>query len=102
VAPGALLIATRSAFDGPINASGAAGLFLANNTVVGPLRVSGSAGVLVASNQVTGPVEVSNNGDDAALVLANTVVGPLRCAGNSTAPRNLGIANSVTGPKDGQ
>jgi len=102
VAPGALLIATRSAFDGPVNASGAAGVFLANNTVVGPLRVSGSAGVLVASNQVTGPVEVSNNRDNAALVLANTVVGPLRCAGNSTAPLNLGIANSVTGPKEGQ
>ncbi len=102
VKPGAVLIATRSTFNGPIHASGAAGIFLANNTVQGPVDISGTASVVVASTKVSGPVDLSKNGGDAPLFAGNTVSGPLKCSGNTSAPVNLGLKNSVQGPKNGQ
>ncbi|MFJ8578189.1 M14 family zinc carboxypeptidase [Micromonospora sp. NPDC093277] len=103
VQPGATLIATGSSFTGPVEANGAAGVFLTDSKVTGPVRITGASGpVVVADATVTGPVEVSNNRGGAPLLAGNTVTGPLSCGGNTAAPVNLELANSVTGPKSGQ
>ncbi|MCW3818084.1 M14 family zinc carboxypeptidase [Micromonospora sp. DR5-3] len=103
VRPGGTLIATGSSITGPVDASGAAGVFLTDTAVAGPVRVTQTDGpVVVVDTKVTGPVEVSGNRGEAPLVAANTVTGPLSCGGNTQAPVNLGLSNSVEGPKSGQ
>ncbi|MEV0806846.1 M14 family zinc carboxypeptidase [Micromonospora sp. NPDC050200] len=103
VRPGAALIATGSSIIGPVDASGAAGVFLTDSAVEGPVRIAETSGpVVVVDATVTGPVEVSDNRGDAPLVAASTVTGPLHCGGNASAPVDLGLGNSVQGPKTGQ
>lgn len=103
VRPGGTLIATGSSLGGPVEATDAAGVFLTDSTVEGPVRIEGTSGpVVVVDATVAGPVDVSDTGGDEPLVAANTVAGPLRCDGNSSAPVNLGLSNSVQGPKTGQ
>ncbi|MFG2167369.1 M14 family zinc carboxypeptidase [Micromonospora chersina] len=103
VRAGGTLIATGSSITGPVDANGAAGVFLTDTSVEGPVRVAQSSGpVVIVDAKVTGPVDVSGNRGDAPLVAANTVTGPLSCGGNTQAPENLGLSNSVEGPKSGQ
>ncbi|WP_246001587.1 M14 family zinc carboxypeptidase [Allorhizocola rhizosphaerae] len=101
VQPGATLIATGTSFTGPITASEAAGVFLTASTVVGPVRITGTTGaVVVAANALTGQVRLADN--TSTLIAGNTITGPLQCSGNSPAPVNLEIPNTVTGPKTDQ
>ncbi|MER7892780.1 M14 family zinc carboxypeptidase [Micromonospora sp. NPDC094482] len=105
VRPGGALVATGSTVNGPIAATGAAGVMLADSTVNGPLRVTGTTGaVSVIDVTVTGPVDLSANttGTDTPLIAGSTVRGPLNCTANTPAPINLGIANTVQGPRANQ
>jgi hypothetical protein len=105
VKPGATLIATGTFFGGPVLATGAAGVFLTDSTVVGPVSISGTTGTaVVADTSVTGPVWLLNNRTTggAILVAGNTVAGTLRCVGNTPDPVNIEFPNTVKGPKTGQ
>jgi Zinc carboxypeptidase len=105
VKAGATLIATGTAFGGPIRATGAAGVFLTSSTVDGPVWISGTTGAaVIADNAVDAPVQLLDNSTTggAVLVAGNTVLGPLWCSGNTPAPVNLEIANSVEGPRTDQ
>jgi hypothetical protein len=105
VGPGATLIATGTSIVGPVTATEAAGVFLTDSRVVGPVRISRTSGaVVVAGSTVAGVVQLSDNNTagGVTLVAGNTVFGPLRCHGNSPAPINLEIPNTVVGPKTGQ
>ncbi len=103
VQPGATLIVNGSSINGPVDASGAAGFVLTDSTVHGPVNASGVRGpVVLVGNRTNGPVNVVNNTGVAPLVAGNTVNGPLSCTGNTPAPVNLEVANSVSGPKSSQ
>ncbi|MFI6759698.1 M14 family zinc carboxypeptidase [Micromonospora sp. NPDC050417] len=105
VRPGATLIATGTTISGPVSAASAAGVFLADSTVRGPVSVTGTSGaVALVDVAVSGPVTLAANatGADLPLLAGNTVSGPLSCAGNSPAPINLGLRNTVQGPRSGQ
>ncbi|TCB94380.1 carboxypeptidase [Micromonospora zingiberis] len=103
VQPGATLIVNGGSINGPVDASGAAGFVLTDSTVNGPVNVTGTRGpVVLVGNKVSGPVNVVNSTGSAPLVAGNTVNGPLGCTGNSPAPANLEVANSVSGPKFNQ
>jgi hypothetical protein len=101
VAPGAALVATGATIGGPVTATGAATVELFRSTVGGPLTITGvSSGVQILGGTIRGAVALTRN---ASPVLAGvTVRGPLSCVGNSTAPDDLGVANSVHGPALGQ
>jgi hypothetical protein len=89
----------------PVLATGAAGVFLTNSTVLGPVSISGTTGTAaIADTTVGGPVRLSDNHTTggAILVAGNTVAGPLRRGGNTPDPVNIEIPNTVTGPKTGQ
>ncbi|WP_434740190.1 M14 family zinc carboxypeptidase [Micromonospora sp. SH-82] len=103
VQPGATLIVNGSSINGPVDATGAAGFVLTDSTVNGPVRATGTQGpVVVVGNKLSGPVDVVNSAGVAPLVAGNSVNGPLSCSGNSPAPTNMEVANSVTGPKRSQ
>ncbi|MGC4791623.1 M14 family zinc carboxypeptidase [Micromonospora sp. DT178] len=103
VRPGAALIVNGSSINGPVDATGATGFVLTDSRVNGPVRATGTQGpVVLVGNQVTGPVGVVGSGVAAPLVAGNTVNGPLTCTGNSPAPTNMEVANSVSGPKFSQ
>ncbi|MGW4464898.1 M14 family zinc carboxypeptidase [Micromonospora sp. NPDC004704] len=105
VRPGATLVATGTTINGPVSAAGAAGVFLTDSTVRGPVSISGTTGAVnVVNVNVSGPVSLAANGTgvDVPLLAGNSVNGPLSCAGNSPAPINLNLANTVQGPKSGQ
>ena len=80
------------------------------NTLHGPVTISSNlAGIEVESDWITGPVTLTNNegaaflGSEAgAEVEANHISGPLTCHGNTPAPVNDGLPNTVTGPETGQ
>jgi hexosaminidase len=80
------------------------------NTLHGPLTISSNlAGIEVESDWITGPVTLTNNEGPAFLgseagaeVEANRISGPLTCSGNTPAPVNDGLPNTVTGPETGQ
>jgi hypothetical protein len=101
VARGAALVAAGATISGPVTATRAADVVLFHSTVRGPLTVGTTAGdVQVLGGTVRGPLTLTGNG---APVLAGvTVHGPLTCAGNTTAPDDLRIANTVRGPATGQ
>ena len=101
--PGAALIVNGSSINGPVNATGAAGFFVTDSKVRArcsppPPR----ARSCWSATTLTGPVGVVDGKGVAPLVAGNTVKGPLTCTGNSPAPTNLEVANSVSGPKFGQ
>ncbi|MFJ2033975.1 M14 family zinc carboxypeptidase [Streptosporangium sp. NPDC087985] len=105
VKPGAAMIATGATISGPVTATGAAAVVLSDTTVNGPVRISDTSGaVAIADSKIAGPVDLAGNhtGDDPPLVAGNTVGGPLKCSGNTPGPVNLGLSNSVQGPKAGQ
>ncbi|MEV6812034.1 M14 family zinc carboxypeptidase [Micromonospora sp. NPDC051296] len=103
VQPGATLIVNGSSINGPVDASGAAGFVLTASTVHGPVNATGVQGpVVLVGNKTNGPVNVVNNTGVAPLVAGNTVNGPLSCTGNTHAPVNLEVANTVSGPKFSQ
>ncbi|MFG2104942.1 M14 family zinc carboxypeptidase [Micromonospora echinaurantiaca] len=105
VRPGATLVATGSTITGPVTATGAAGVLLADSTVTGPLRITGTTDAIsLIDVTVTGPVDLARNttGTDTPLLAGTTVRGPLACAGNTPAPTNLGLTNTVHGPRTDQ
>ena len=101
VAPGAGLVATGATIGGPVAAARAATVELFHSTVSGPVVVEGvSSGVQILGGTIRGAVTLARN---AAPVFAGvTVHGPLSCTGNTAAPDDLGVANSVHGPTLGQ
>lgn len=124
VAPGASLVATGGAVNGPISAVRPVLFALDGTTVAGPATVSGATGGLtISEGRVNGPVSVTansggvridsvvvggpvtvtgNSGSQPVVVAANTVSGPLNCSGNDPAPVNEGRHNTVKGPATGQ
>lgn len=80
------------------------------NTLHGPLTIASNlAEIEVESDWITGPVTLTDNegpafvGSDAgAEIEANHISGPLTCHGNTPAPVNDGLPNTVTGPETGQ
>jgi hypothetical protein len=101
VAPGAGLVATGATIGGPLAAARATTVELFHSTVSGPVVVEGvSSGVQILGGTIRGAVTLARN---AAPVFAGvTVHGPLSCTGNTAAPDDLGVANSVHGPTLGQ
>jgi glucosylceramidase len=105
VSAGASLVATGATISGLVSATGAATVRLVGSTMTAPVSVSGTTDrVLIAGSRLTGPVSVSGAATGFAPVLmsGNTVRGTLACEGNSPAPTNEGIPNTVTGPATGQ
>ncbi|MEW2475283.1 MULTISPECIES: M14 family metallopeptidase [Micromonospora] len=103
VQAGATLIVNGSSINGPVSATGAAGFVLTDSTVRGPVSATGTRGpVVLVGNDVSGPVNVVNSAAVAPLIAGNTVNGPLSCTGNSLAPGNFEVANTVSGPKASQ
>ncbi|RQW98546.1 carboxypeptidase, partial [Micromonospora inaquosa] len=105
VQPGAALVATATTISGPVSANRAAGVVLADSTVNGPLQITNTTDAIsIIDVTIAGPVSLSGNttGTNAPLLVANTIRGPLSCTANSTAPTNLGVANTVHGPRTNQ
>ncbi|PWR14376.1 carboxypeptidase, partial [Micromonospora acroterricola] len=105
VRPGAALVTTGTTINGPLTATGAAGIVLADGTINGPARIANTTHALsIIDVTVTGPVDLTRNttGTDTPLLVGNTIRGPLSCTGNTPAPTNLGLANTVNGPRTTQ
>lgn len=101
----ASLVATGATIDGPVAAGGAATVRLVGVTVSGPVAVSEVTGnVVIIGSDVSGPVAVlANDTGFAPIVVAGNIVGgPLLCRGNTPAPVNEGLPNTVSGPATGQ
>ncbi|MFG2918476.1 phosphodiester glycosidase family protein [Kitasatospora sp. NPDC048298] len=102
VRPGASLVAVDSTVAGPLSARGAGTLLLSDTTVGGPVAVSGTTGsTALLRTTVAGPLHLALN-RGATLLAGTTVRGPLDCSGNTPAPVDGGLANTVGGPKGGQ
>jgi hypothetical protein len=98
---GGSLVATDATIAGPVTAARAGTVDLFRSTVAGPLSISGGTGeVQILGGVMHGPVTLSAN--RAPVFAGVTVEGPLNCVGNSAAPDNLRIANTVHGPTTGQ
>jgi IgA peptidase M64 len=96
---GGALVAADTTIAGPVTAHGTVELF--RSTVRGPLSVGGVTGdVQILGGVVHGPVTLSGN--RAPVFAGVTVKGPLTCVGNTAAPDDLRIANTVGGPAAGQ
>jgi IgA peptidase M64 len=97
VAPGAGLVASGATIGGPLAAARAGTVELFHSTVSGPVMVEGvPGGVQILGGTIRGAVTLARN---AAPVFAGvTVHGPLSCTGNTVAPDDLGVTNSVRGP----
>jgi O-glycosyl hydrolase len=105
VRAGASLVAAGATVDGPVVASGAATVRLVDTTVTGPVWISGATErVMISGAQVTGPVTVTNadTGFAPIVISGSTVQGPLSCSGNSPAPVDEGVPNTVSGAARGQ
>jgi hypothetical protein len=105
VSPDASLVATGATITGVVTATGAATVRLVDTTVTGPVSVTGVTDrVLISGSRLTGPVSVvgAATGFAPVVVSGNTVRGVLSCHGNSPAPVNEGIPNTVTGRATGQ
>jgi O-glycosyl hydrolase len=105
VRSGASLVAAGATVDGPVVTGGAATVRLVGTAITGPVRVSGATDqVLISGTHVTGPLTITDSGTGFApiVVSGNTVEGPLACSGNSPAPVNEGVPNTVTGATRGQ
>lgn len=99
------LVVDGAAVTGPVSASRAAVIVVDDSEIVGPLTVSGTTERLtVTGNQVTGPVRLSGNstGSEPIVIADNTIAGVLTCDGNTPAPDDAGLPNTVTGPVQGQ
>jgi hypothetical protein len=96
---GGTLVATGATVEGPLSATSAVLLF--HTTVDGPLTITGVRGaVQVLGGTVRGPASLTGN--RAPTFAGVTVSGPLSCGGNTTAPADLNIPNTVGGPSGGQ
>jgi O-glycosyl hydrolase len=105
VRSGASLVAAGATVDGPVVTGGAATVRLVDTAVTGPVRVSGATErVMISGTHVTGPLTVvdSDTGFAPIVITGSTVEGPLACGGNSPAPVNEGVPNTVTGAARGQ
>ncbi|MDG4810138.1 M14 family zinc carboxypeptidase [Micromonospora sp. WMMD1120] len=102
VRPGAALVTTATTINGPLATTGAAGILLAASTVYGPTRITDTTDAIsLIDVTVAGPLDLSTNttGTDTPVLAGTTIRGPLACAGNNPAPTNLGITNTVHGPR---
>ncbi|MEC3976845.1 GH92 family glycosyl hydrolase [Amycolatopsis sp. H20-H5] len=101
VSPGASLIATGGSIGGPLAAAGAAQIVLNRTKVGGPVTITGTTGsVSIELADIGGPVALTGN--HGPVLTSSKIGGPLACAGNSPAPSNYGLANTVRGPTAGQ
>ncbi|MER6900681.1 hypothetical protein ABT261_43940, partial [Amycolatopsis sp. NPDC000740] len=86
---------------GPVSAAGAAQVVLNRTKVAGPVSITGSTGpVSIELTDISGPVNLTGN--QGPLIASSTVGGPLACTGNSPAPTDHQLANTVRGPSAGQ
>ncbi|MEU7844894.1 carboxypeptidase, partial [Micromonospora sp. NPDC049114] len=102
VRAGAALVTTGTTISGPITANGAAGVLLADSTVNGPVQITNTTdAVSIIDVTVAGPVNLTGNttGTDIPLLAGSTIRGPLTCTGNNPTPTNLGVANTLHGPR---
>jgi PKD repeat protein len=102
--------------SGALSVKGATGLVTvgdppgcSGNHVSGAVTLSQDAGgVQLGGNTITGSVSVTSNGTtsspgpSAPAVDANKITGALSCSGNTPAPVDGGLANTVTGARSGQ
>ncbi|MGW3607160.1 M14 family zinc carboxypeptidase [Micromonospora sp. NPDC005161] len=105
VRAGAALVATGTTISGPVSATRAAGVLLADSTINGPVQITNTTDAIsIIDVTIAGPVSLSGNttGTDAPLLAGNTIRGPLSCTANSPAPTNLGVTNTVHGPRTTQ
>ncbi|WP_274527292.1 M14 family zinc carboxypeptidase [Micromonospora foliorum] len=105
VRPGTALVTTATTISGPLTATGAAGVLLADSTVNGPVRIANTTDTIsIIDATIAGPVDLTGNttGADTPVLAGTTIRGPLNCTGNNPTPDNLGIANTVHGPRTTQ
>ncbi|GMA96482.1 hypothetical protein GCM10025881_33060 [Pseudolysinimonas kribbensis] len=131
VSDGGRLIVQGSAIRGPLRTSGASVVSLCGSTVSGTTTLTGTVGnvsvgdtirgcdpdtltgalsigathgrVVVDRAEVTGPVAITGTRGAMAAVLSGVVVhGPLSCTGNSIAPTDSAVPDTVDGPSRGQ
>jgi predicted alpha-1,2-mannosidase len=100
VRAGASLYATGGSVNGSVNATAAAAIVLTGTLVGDALGVTGTTGeVAVEAATVGGTANLVNN--TSVLVSASTL-GGLSCAGNTPAPVDNGLPNTVRGTAAGQ
>ena len=104
VQPGASLVATDAKIDGTLTSSGAGSVQLLNSAVTGAVSIAGSTSdVLLVGTRLVDSVDLdANAGPRPAVLAGNTLLGPLDCAGNTPAPVNHGIPNTLHAPASGQ
>jgi glucosylceramidase len=105
VGAGASLVATGATVLGPVAATGAATVRLVDADLIGPVTVAAATELVrISGSRIIGPLTVDGAGTGFApvVVSGNMVRGPLSCDGNSPAPVNEGVPNTVTGPAKGQ
>ncbi len=101
VAAGASLVATGGTISGPVSAVDAGSVLLNRTEVTGPVSITGTSGALaIEAARVSGPVALTGN--NAPLLTGSTIQGPLSCTGNTPAPSDNDLANTVRGPSSGQ
>jgi hypothetical protein len=84
-----------------VAATDAGTVSLLNTTVVGGLKVVGSGPVSIENSTVRGSVTLRRN-DTRTVVSGNRITETLVCSGNDPAPVNNGLANRVSGLRQGQ
>ncbi len=101
VSPGASLIVHGGSIGGPLTATGAAKVVLDRTKVGGPVAITGATGtVSIELTGIGGPVALTAN--KGPVLTSSTIGGPLACTGNSPAPTDYDLQNTVRGPAAGQ
>ncbi len=101
VKKGASLRILGATVKGDVTATNAAAVSVLGATVNGNLKVTGSGPVSVEAGHVGGTVTLGSNAIS-TLVSANTIKADLKCSGNTPAPVDNDLPNTVRGSKTGQ
>ncbi|MFG1944281.1 M64 family metallopeptidase [Nonomuraea sp. NPDC048826] len=100
VAPGASLVVTGGRITGTLTASRAAAVHLLGTRLDGAAGADRTGSLQIVSADLRGAVLLTRN--DAPILSGSTVKGALACSGNTPAPADLGVPNTLRGAGAGQ
>nr|WP_296072355.1 GH92 family glycosyl hydrolase [uncultured Actinoplanes sp.] len=98
---GASLYVNGATLRAALTVTKAGTVSLLHATVNGPVTATRSGPVAVEASTIKGAVTLTG-GKAGTLVAANVINGKLACSGNQPAPVNNGLANTGSGPRQGQ
>lgn len=100
VGQGASLVATGGRITGTLSASRAEAVHLLRTRLDGALSADRTARLQIVSAELRGAVRLTGN--DAPILSGSTIHGALACSGNTPAPADLGVPNTLRGAGGGQ